>query len=166
MVAAGAILIDALRQKGVLIGTHLARVGGVADRGFEDLKKDIESVNGKLFAVLDETKVEAMQQAILSAKVDGDSVGGVLESAIVGLPAGVGEPFFDSLESRLAHALFSIPAVKGVEFGDGFALADMRGSQSNDAMQAAEGGAVLQSGHAGGIFGGISVGAPIVCARR
>ena len=162
VVAAGAILIDALRQKGVLIGTHLARVGGVADRGFEDLKKDIESVNGKLFAVLDETKVEAMQQAILSAKVDGDSVGGVLESAIVGLPAGVGEPFFDSLESRLAHALFSIPAVKGVEFGDGFALADMRGSQSNDAMQAAEGGAVLQSGHAGGIFGGISVGAPIV----
>lgn len=162
VVAAGAILIDALRQKGVQIGTHLARVGGVADRGFENLQQDIAAVNQKLFAVLDDTKAEAMQAAILAAKVDGDSVGGVLESAIVGLPAGVGEPFFDSLESRLAHALFSIPAVKGVEFGDGFALADMRGSQSNDAMVADGDGVQLKSGHAGGVFGGISVGAPIV----
>lgn len=162
VVAAGAILISALKQKGVLIGTHVAAIGSVQDRKFEDLTKDIETVNDKVFAVLDESKQAAMEAAILAAKAEGDSIGGVLESVVLGLPAGVGEPFFDSLESRIAHALFSIPAVKGVEFGDGFALAESRGSEVNDAMCAEEGAVRLQSGHAGGIFGGISVGAPLL----
>ena len=161
LVAAGALLIGALQKKGVYIGTHVARIAGVCDRPFADLAEDIAKVNQMSFAVLDEQKAAEMQAAILAAKAEGDSVGGVLESAVIGLPAGVGEPFFDSLESVLAHALFSIPAVKGVEFGDGFALAELRGSQANDPIR--NNGAVqLSSSHAGGIFGGISVGAPLL----
>ena len=161
VVAAGAIVIQALRQKGVLIGTHIQSIGEVCDRGFEDTAKDIAFLNNEVFAVLDGTKAEQMKQTILAAKTAGDSVGGVLETVVLGLPAGVGEPFFDSLESRLAHALFSIPAVKGVEFGDGFALTKMRGSEANDTMEN-KGEVTLNSSHAGGIFGGISVGAPLL----
>lgn len=162
VVAAGTILIGAMRQKGVQIGTHIASIGSVCDRGFEDLAADIEQLNQKVFAVLDENCGKSMEAEILSAKESGDSIGGVLESVVIGLPAGVGEPFFDSLESRLAHVLFSIPAVKGVEFGDGFALAQMRGSAANDPMENKDGAVCLQSGHAGGVFGGISVGAPLL----
>ncbi len=162
VVAAGAILISALEQKGIYIGTHIASIADVSDRPFTKGKEDIDLLGQKVFAVLDEEKGAQMEARILEAKAAGDSVGGVLESMIIGLPQGVGEPFFDSLESRLAHALFSIPAVKGVEFGDGFALAKMRGSQANDAMENADGSVTLQTAHAGGIFGGISVGAPIV----
>lgn len=162
VVAAGAIVIQALRQKGICIGTHIASIADVTDRPFANGKEDIDLLGQKVFAVLDDEKGAQMEARILEAKAAGDSVGGVLESMIIGLPSGVGEPFFDSLESRLAHALFSIPAVKGVEFGDGFALAKMRGSQANDAMENTDGSVSMQSAHAGGIFGGISVGAPIV----
>lgn len=161
IVAAGAIVMDALRQKGIFVTTHIAEIAGAQDRGYEDVLADMEILKDKNFPVLDETKASQMQQCIMDAKAAGDSVGGILESVVIGLPAGVGEPTFDSIESRLAHALFSVPAVKGVEFGDGFALAKMRGSQSNDAMRRTENGVQLQSDHAGGIFGGISVGAPI-----
>ena len=103
-----------------------------------------------------------MKAAILAAKEEGDSVGGVLETAITGMPRGVGEPFFDSVESRLSHMLFSIPAVKGVEFGDGFALCEMRGSQANDQMTAKNGIVRQLSNHMGGVYGGITSGAPIL----
>ena len=103
-----------------------------------------------------------MQAAILSAKEDNDSAGGVLETAVVGLPAGVGEPWFDSLEGLLSHGLFSIPGVKGVEFGDGFALAGMRGSEANDAFRPSENGIVTATNHNGGINGGISNGMPLL----
>jgi chorismate synthase len=95
-------------------------------------------------------------------------VGGVLETAVTGLPAGIGEPWFDSLESVLAHALFSIPAVKGVEFGDGFALADLRGSQANDGFALQDGKVITKTNHNGGINGGISNGMPILfrCAVK
>ena len=104
-----------------------------------------------------------MKAAILAAKADGDSVGGILETCVLGMPAGIGEPWFDSLESLLSHALFSVPAVKGVEFGDGFAMADMRGSQANDAFYYDETGAVrTRTNHNGGINGGITNGMPLV----
>ena len=162
IVAAGAIAISALKNKGIYIGTHIKHIAGVYDRDFGDLREDIFTLSDKIFAVLDENAAEKMQEEILRAKEEGDSVGGVLESVIIGLPAGVGEPAFDSVESKLAHAVFSIPAVKGVEFGDGFDLAKMRGSEANDGMRIKDGEVRLTSLHSGGIYGGITVGEPII----
>ena len=109
-----------------------------------------------------------MRTEILKAKNDGDSVGGVLETAICGLPAGVGEPWFDSIESTLSHAMFSIPAVKGVEFGDGFALADKLGSETADEYRIENGKIVTSTNRMGGIGGGVANGMPIVfrCAIK
>ncbi len=161
IVAAGAIVLSALEQKGISIVTHIAEIAGVQDRNFEHYQKDADLIKDENFPVLDATAKEQMQKAICEAKEQGDSVGGILESVIVGLEAGVGEPFFDSLESRISHALFSIPAVKGVEFGAGFGLAYMTGSMANDPMTNEGGKVTLTSGKMGGVFGGISVGAPI-----
>ncbi len=169
LVATGAIAISALERKGIKIGTHIASCGGVSDRNFEKLDEDISELNSKLFAVLDESAGEKMEEAILSAKSSLDSVGGVLETAVTGVPAGVGEPYFDSIESRLSHMLFSIPAVKGVEFGDGFALAAMHGSEANDAFRVDKNGNIFtKTNHNGGINGGISNGCPIIfrCAIK
>ena len=162
LVALGAIAETALAGRGVFIGTHIARLADVSDRGFSDLDDDIALLSDRAFPVLDCRAAEKMQAAILSAKEDNDSVGGVLETAVVGLPAGVGEPWFDSLEGLLSHGLFSIPGVKGVEFGDGFALAGMRGSEANDAFRPSENGIVTATNHNGGINGGISNGMPLL----
>ena len=162
LVAAGAVALTALRGRGVRIGTHIARCGGVSDAAFSgDLDADIASLNEKLFAVLDEAKGEAMRAAIAAAAADGDSVGGVLETVVTGLPAGVGEPWFDTLEGLLAHALFSVPAVKGVEFGDGFDMADARGSAYNDSFYMDGGTVKTRTNHNGGVNGGISNGMPL-----
>ena len=109
-----------------------------------------------------------MRAEIERAAAEGDSVGGVLETAVTGFPAGVGEPWFDSLESVLSHALFSIPAVKGVEFGDGFELADLRGSTANDSFRMSDGTIVTATNRNGGINGGISNGMPLIfrCAVK
>ncbi len=162
LVAVGAICLSALERKGISVGTHISRCAGICDRGFVNMGEDIACLSGKLFPVLDDNAGENMQTAILAAKAAGDSVGGVLETAIIGLPAGVGEPWFDTFESMLSHILFSVPAVKGVEFGDGFALADMRGSQANDALRYANGKVVTETNHGGGIGGGITNGMPVV----
>ena len=168
LVAAGAICHSALKAKGIRIGTHILRCAGIADRDFRELSRDIEALSDTLFPVLDPAAGEAMQQAILAAKAAGDSVGGVLETAVAGLPAGVGEPWFDTFEGQLAHILFSVPAVKGVEFGDGFRLADMKGSEANDALRCENGRVVTETNHGGGIGGGITVGTPVVfrCAIK
>ena len=162
LVAAGAICKYALEQKGIFIGTHVKACAGIADRAFDDLVSDIELLNGKPFAVLDDACGEAMQKAILAAAAEGDSVGGVLETAVVGMPAGVGEPWFDTVEGLLAHMMFSIPAVKGIEFGAGFAIADMRGSAANDPLRMENGKVVSTKNHSGGINGGITNGMPII----
>jgi chorismate synthase len=161
LVAAGAIAIAALRQRGIFIGTHIAACGGVCDRPFDDLAADIAALNEQPFAVLDETASARMQAAIAAAKAEGDSLGGVLESVVTGLPSGVGEPWFDTVEGLLSHILFSIPAVKGVEFGDGFAMAAMRGSEANDPFLMQNGRVVTETNHAGGILGGITTGMPL-----
>ena len=162
LVAAGAICHSALAAKGIAIGTHIARCAGIPDRGFSNLQKDIAKLSESLFPVLDEAAGEQMRGAILQAKVQGDSVGGILETAVTGLPSGVGEPWFDTFEGLLAHILFSVPAVKGVEFGDGFALADMRGSEANDPLRYEAGSVVAASNHGGGIGGGITTGMPVI----
>ena len=168
LVAAGAICHSALKAKGIFIGTHISRCAGISDSHFQNLTEDIETLSQALFPVLDAAAGEKMQAAILEAKAAGDSVGGVLETAIVGLPAGVGEPWFDTFESQLAHILFSVPAVKGVEFGDGFGLADMKGSKANDALRYEGDRVVADTNHGGGIGGGITSGMPVVfrCAVK
>ena len=118
--------------------------------------------------MLDEVRGQAMREAVKKAAAQCDSVGGILETAVTGLPAGVGEPWFDTVESVLSHALFAVPAVKGVEFGDGFALAELRGSDANDSFAVQDGRITTRTNHNGGINGGISNGMPLLfrCAVK
>ena len=162
LVAAGAIAISALKGKGIYIGTHIVRCAGISDRAFGNISEDIELLAGKSFAVLESSAEEKMKSAIIAAKNEGDSVGGVLETAVTGLLAGAGEPWFGSVESRLSQILFSVPAVKGVEFGGGFALSDMRGSEANDAFRIRGGNIETVTNNNGGINGGITNGMPVV----
>lgn len=162
IVAAGAIAQTVLASKGMILGTHISRLCGICDRKFDNIKDDIKYLSTADFPVLDEKAGEKMTAEILEAATDGDSVGGILECAVLGVPAGVGEPWFDSVESVLSHALFSIPAVKGVQFGDGFALSDMRGSKAGDAFRVENGKIVTKTNHNGGINGGITNGMPII----
>ncbi len=162
IVAVGGIILPALRRKGVHIGTHIKKCGGISDRDFSDLLSDINKLSNSSFAVLDKTVSEEMQKKILEAKANGDSLGGMLETAVVGVDAGLGEPWFDTVEGVLSHALFSIPAVKGVAFGAGFEFADMYGSIANDAFYAENGKVYTKTNNSGGINGGVTNGMPIV----
>ena len=170
LVAGGSIVLAALQRAGIDITTHIARCAGLADTPFalDDpaaLAAQVETLASKTegFAVLDAAVEEPMKAAIRAAGAEGDSVGGVLETAILGLPAGIGEPYFDSVESEIAHLAFSIPAVKGIEFGTGFGFAGLRGSEANDAFRmTAEGAVVTATNHNAGINGGIANGMPVV----
>lgn len=163
IVAAGAICMSMLNQKGIYIGTHIQKMMQIEDRKFdeENLYEDIQTCNTKLFSVLDDSKGEEMIELINQARKNQDSVGGILDTAIIGMDAGIGEPEFDSVESVLSHALFSIPACKGVMFGSGFALANMYGSQANDSFCMKDGIVTTKTNHNGGINGGITNGMPI-----
>ncbi|MBQ5842279.1 MAG: chorismate synthase [Clostridia bacterium] len=164
LVAAGAILLQALKAKGINIGTHIYSIGGVKDEEFDNtsLNSSIDALNSSLFAVLDEAKGVLMQEEISKAASEGDSVGGILETAVTGIPAGVGEPWFDTAEGVLSHALFSVPGIKGVEFGAGFSVAQMRGSECNDNFCYKNGAVVTDTNNNGGINGGITNGMPII----
>ena len=162
---AGGIAKQILARRGIHVGAHLASVGRVEDTPFplHPTPELFAAVAAKPFPVLDGGAGEAMRREILEAKGELDSVGGVIECAAVGVPAGLGEPMFDGIENRLAAALFGIPAVKGVEFGLGFQAARCRGSENNDPFTADRDGTVRpESNRAGGILGGISTGMPIV----
>ena len=162
---AGAICLQMLEQRGVLIGAHIASIAGVADTPFcptQICPEDLRAISAKPFAVISDDAGAAMQEKIAAAKAELDSVGGIIECAAIGFPAGIGDPMFDGLENCLAAALFGIPAVKGLEFGAGFAAAQMLGSQNNDPFFF-EGDRVLtKTNHAGGILGGISTGMPLL----
>lgn len=168
IVAAGAIAISALKKKGINIGTHISRCAGIDDINFGDLNKDIAALNQKEFAVLDSEIADKMQTAILMAKQEGDSVGGILETAVTGLPAGVGEPWFDGIESLISRAVFGIPAIKGIEFGAGFGFADMKGSKANDPFKTENAEVFTLTNNNGGINGGITNGMPLIfrCAIK
>ena len=168
LVAAGAIAAYALERKRILIGTHILRCACIEDAPLPPDRAALELLNDAAFAVLDKEAGARMREAIEKAREAGDSVGGVLETCVLGLPAGVGEPWFDSVESTLSHALFSIPAVKGVEFGDGFALADLRGSEANDSFYAENGEIRTRTNRNGGLNGGITNGMPLTfrCAVK
>lgn len=168
LVAAGAIAIALLSQKGIKIGTHISKCAGVEDSGFTDYDKDISTLSDKIFPVLDVEKGKEIIKHIEEAAKVGDSVGGILETAVIGLPVGVGEPWFDSIESMLSHGIFSIPAVKGLEFGAGFSCADMLGSQMNDSFSLVDNNIITKTNNNGGINGGITNGMPVIfkCAIK
>lgn len=165
VVFAGAIASQLLSQRGVTVGAHILQIGSVQDQFFDptgETEQRLRQLKEETLPVLEIEKAAAMEQYILEAKGQLDSVGGVIECMAIGLPAGVGNPFFDSVESRLSHMMFSIPAVKGLEFGDGFALAGMRGSQANDSFYYDGPVVKTRTNHNGGINGGITNGMPVV----
>ncbi len=168
LVAAGAIALQILKSKGIEIGTHIKKCAGISDREFSNISEDINLLNNTDFAVLDLNSAKTMRSKIEEAASLGDSVGGVLETCVLGFPKGMGEPWFDSVESILSHILFSVPAVKGVEFGSGFAMSDMIGSCANDALYFEDGKVYTKTNNNGGINGGITNGMPIVfkCAIK
>ena len=162
LVAAGAILSSALLDSGIKIGTHIKELHGVADVPFENYENDIDVLSKKHFPTLSDSAEAKMIKEIEDAAEKKDSVGGILETAIIGAPRGVGEPWFDSLEGLLAHAIFSIPGVKGIEFGLGFAFADVYGSEGNDSFIINDGDVATETNNNGGINGGITNGMPII----
>ena len=169
LTAAGAVALQILERRGVKIGTHILSCGEVSDRHFEKCEEDFEKLSSLPLPVLDDSAREKIEERITAARKDGDSVGGVLETVVTGFPASVGEPWFDTVEGVLSHILFSIPAIKGVEFGSGFAMADMRASEANDPFGIDENGKIqTKTNHNGGINGGITNGAPIIfrCAVK
>ncbi len=162
LVAAGAILSFAIEDLGIRVGTHIKRLGGIYDREFSDMNADINALSTMNFPVLDSEAYEKMHCAAEEAAKCGDSIGGVLETAIIGTPAGLGEPWFDSVESMLAHILFSVPAVKGVEFGRGFGMTELYGSEANDPFFTDGEKIITKTNNNGGINGGITNGMPII----
>lgn len=161
IVAAGAICQSALLSKGIKIGSHILQCGGVKDSQFSDYDAEIEGLKSKTFPVIQDVS-EAMLSEITSARAEGDSIGGSVQTAIIGLPAGVGEPWFDSLEGVISKAVFSIGGIKGIEFGLGFGFASQRGSHANDPFALEAGKVVTLTNNNGGINGGISNGMPVV----
>ena len=162
---AGGICLQILKRRGIEVAAHIASIAGEADRPFDPMGESVETLDALKrapFPVMDEKAGERMRKAILQAKEEGDSVGGIVECLVTGVPAGLGEPMFGGMENRLAAALFGIPAVKGVEFGAGFGVATMRGSENNDPFTVKDGKVVTETNHAGGILGGITNGMPLV----
>lgn len=166
LVCAGAVCRQILERRGVVIGAHALQIGAEKDESFDPVHisaEELNALNTRFFSV---TKLEAeaaMREEIEKARLDADSIGGVIECAVVGVPVGVGSPMFGGIENVLASILYGIPAVKGVEFGSGFGAAVLRGSENNDAFYFGEDGCVYtETNNAGGILGGISTGMPIV----
>ena len=162
LVAAGAVAKQILAGQGIWVGAHISSIYGISDAVLEDAE-DLRAVAEKDFPVLDDEKGGEMKAAILEAKREGDSVGGSIECAVTGLPAGLGAPDFGhNAEGIFAQYLFAVPAVKGVDFGAGVALSMMRGSEANDPFVVRDGKVVTKTNHAGGINGGITNGMPVV----
>ncbi|MDD4237333.1 MAG: chorismate synthase [Desulfotomaculaceae bacterium] len=163
---AGAVCLQILERLGVFIGAHIQSIGEIEDRRFDPVTVDatqLTTVTKKAFAVLDDELGQHMVDLIEMVKGQSDSLGGVIECCAIGVPVGVGEPMFSGLENRLAAAAFAIPAVKGVEFGAGFASAKLRGSQNNDEFYYDHKGQVkTKTNHHGGILGGIASGMPLL----
>lgn len=165
LVFAGAVAKQLLAAWGIQVGAHVASLAGIRDKGFNPLGEQPETFRAlaeEVLPVLDPAVRDTMAARVTAAQKEKDSVGGTIECMAVGLPAGLGEPYFDSVESRLSHALFSVPAVKGIAFGDGFGLAEMRGSEANDPMTWQDGQVTCTTNHNGGVTGGITNGMPLV----
>ena len=162
---AGGLALQYLQARGIRVAAHALRIGGVADRAVDPVHPDMDALfacHAQPVPTLDSAAGEAMREAILAAKAALDSVGGVAEVVAAGLPAGLGAPFFDGVEALAAEHLFSIPAVKGVEFGAGFGAAELRGSDYNDPYAVRDGRVVTTRNCAGGLLGGLTTGMPLI----
>ena len=163
--AAGGILMQLYARRGIRVGAHLYEVCGVRDRPMDPLRvneRDLDALLEGPLPVFDREAGERMLSAVAALRDRGDSGGGIVECAVLGLRPGLGEPMFDGLENRISQAVFAIPAVKGVEFGEGFGAAGMRGSEHNAPWRMTAEGPRPAANHAGGILGGLSTGAPIL----
>ena len=158
---AGGLCKQWLEEMGIHIGAHILAIGECGDQYFDPMDPEIGSV-GVDFPVINPESGETMRDLIAQARAAGDSVGGIIECAITGLPAGIGEPMFGGVESKIAQIVYGIPAVKGLEFGIGFECACIPGSESNDEFAVMDGKIVTQTNHSGGILGGITNGMPLV----
>lgn len=165
VVFAGAVAKQALALKGIYVGAHIAEIAGIRDSMFDKNNVPhslLEELGKKSFCVIDPDVEDKMRAEVEAAKLSCDSVGGIIECAVTGVPAGEGGNMFSTVESRLASILFGIPAVKGVEFGCGFNFAEMKGSQANDPYCLNDGKIALKSNNNGGVLGGITTGAPVI----
>ncbi|MBR1739720.1 MAG: chorismate synthase [Ruminococcus sp.] len=162
---AGAVAAQILEKRGIYVGAHIAEIHGITDKAFDPIKttrEDILELRDKDFPVIIDVQGNEMRKEIKRAKQEQDSVGGVIECIAVNVPAGIGSPIFDGLENSIAQLIFGIPAVKGLEFGAGFGVAGMTGSENNDEFYVNDRGIVVTAtNNHGGILGGISSGMPI-----
>ena len=162
---AGGICKQILSRRGIEIGAHLKRIGSAEDASFDPVDLDAATLlapGKKLFPVLNDTAGERMKAEIQAARLTLDSVGGEIECAAIGVPIGLGDPMFDGMENRIARIAFAIPAVKGIEFGAGFCVASMHGSENNDPYYMEDGRVRILTNNAGGILGGITSGMPLI----
>ncbi len=159
---AGALCIQLLRREGIRVGAHVLQIADVHDTPFDPLAPQLDALIPEYIQVLDANAGAAMASTIDEARMAGDSVGGVVECAVTGLPVGVGEPIFDGVENHLAQAIFGIPAVRGLAFGSGYAAASLRGSSHNDPYTFRDGRVVTRTNNHGGVLGGLTTGMPLV----
>lgn len=159
---AGALALQLLEQKGIRVSAHIAAIAGVCDKPFNPISPEITELRDDRFTVLDANKGSEMKQKISEAAKAGDSVGGIIECCAIGLPPGLGDPMFDGIENRIAQMLFAIPAVRGVEFGAGFAASAMTGSAHNDPFVIDNNTVRTSTNHHGGVLGGITTGMPLI----
>jgi chorismate synthase len=154
-----------LEREGIEIAAHIADIGGIADTLFDPVNVDAEAlraVRAARFPVISAESGGKMREAIDAARQNGDSLGGVVECAAIGIPAGLGDPMFDGVENRIASIVFGIPAVRGIEFGNGFVSSLLRGSANNDAFYMDDGVVKTRTNNHGGVLGGITSGMPLV----
>ena len=164
LVILGAISSQLLNKKDIIIGSHIASIKDQNDKEFNDFtpsKEILKTLNSSHFPVLDNKQAKVFESIILDAKNNKDSVGGTIETMILGIDAGYGDPFFESIESVISHLIFSIPGVKGIEFGAGFSITKMNGSKANDSFYIDNNKIKTKTNNSGGIQGGISNGMPI-----
>ena len=161
IVASGAILLKALEKLNIKIGCHIKKCGNILDKDFNDFDNEIDKVNNMIFPVINDVE-EQMKEEINNAASNKDSIGGIIQTAITGLPVGLGEPMFSSLEGELSKAMFAIGGIKGIEFGLGFNFANVKGSEANDEFVIVDDKVKTKTNNNGGINGGISNGMPIV----
>ncbi|MBQ8043370.1 MAG: chorismate synthase, partial [Clostridia bacterium] len=162
---AGGICIQYLEQKGIKIGAHISKIGGVEDDNFDLVNvsmNDIDELHTYEFPIINQNKFQDMKKRIEDVKSDMNSVGGVIECAIVGVPVGFGNPMFEGVENKIASIIFGIPAVKGIEFGNGFEAADITGKENNDEYYMDGDIVKTKTNNHGGILGGITSGMPVV----
>lgn len=165
IVFAGSICRQLLEQEGIKIAAHISSIGSVNDKLFDPVRIDdalLEKLNSSSFALIDNSVEEKMRDEVEAARTNRDSVGGTIECAVTGIKAGIGEPMFDGVEGVIAKAVFGVPAIKAIEFGKGFELSKMLGSQSNDPFEYDGGRVVTKTNNCGGILGGITNGMPII----